>query len=73
MKYRALVRFADLKDGRHLYEVGDTYPREGLTVGAVRLDELSSNRNAAGYPLIAAVPEQEKRSTRKRGKKNEHD
>lgn len=71
MQYRAAVKFADLKDGRHIYEAGDTYPRPGLTVSAARLEELSSGRNAMGYPLITAVPEVKR--TRKRVESNVDD
>ena len=69
--YRAVVRFADLSDGKHLYERGDTFPREGLTVSAARLAELSSGKNRAGYPLIEAVEDEKPRAPRKRVKRDD--
>ncbi len=57
MSYRAAVRFADLQDGRYMYNAGDTFPRDGLTVTEARLAELAGSDNRAGYPLIMAVPD----------------
>lgn len=70
-QYRAAVTFADLNDGKHLYNAGDVFPREGLTVSAARIAELTGSDNRMGYPLIVAVQEQEKRTTRKRVKTND--
>lgn len=55
--YRAVIAFADLKDGKHLYNAGDTFPREGLTVDAARLAELAGSDNRMRRPLIVEVPE----------------
>ena len=57
MIYRALVRFADLQDGKRIYEAGDTFPRPGFSVSEKRLTELAGSDNRAGHPLIAAEPE----------------
>lgn len=57
MIYRALVRFADLQDGKRIYEAGETFPRLGLHVSEERLTELAGSDNRAGHPLIAAEPE----------------
>ena len=56
--YRALIRFADLEDSRHIYEAGSTFPRPGLTVSPERIEVLSSDKNQAGKPLIAKVVEE---------------
>lgn len=71
--YRAAIDFADLQDGKHFYRAGDTFPREGLTVSAARLDELSGSDNRAGKPLIFAEPEKEtpvEKPTKRRVKRN---
>ena len=57
MKYVTIKRFTDLQDGNHPYNVGDTFPREGLTVTDSRLQELSTTSNRRGIPLIEAVDE----------------
>lgn len=54
MKYRVTEFFTDLQDGNHPYDVGDTYPRKGLKPTAERIDELSTNKNLHGVPLIEA-------------------
>lgn len=50
--YRVVVPFADLKDGKHEYKVGDTFPRNGLKVPDARIEELSTGKNRRGVPLI---------------------
>lgn len=50
--YRAITYFEDLQDNRHPYNVGDVYPREGLTPTDERINELATNRNIRGIPLI---------------------
>ena len=57
--YKVIKMFHDLQDKNHLYNVGDTFPREGLEVSAERLAELTGSDNKQGKPLIVAV-EQEK-------------
>lgn len=60
--YEVLKRFEDLKDGRHVYNPGDTFPREGLEVDPARFLELSTDKNRRKIPLIRFVgnPEPEK-------------
>lgn len=50
---RVIKDFFDLKDDNYLYKTGDEYPRSGYKASAERIEELSSSKNAAGYPLIA--------------------
>ena len=55
MEYRAAVKFIDLKDDNRLYEAGEKYPRDGLSVSKTRIAELAGSDNRMGYPLIEAV------------------
>lgn len=50
--YVVLVGFYDSKDNMHLYNAGDTYPRKGAKLDKKRAEELASDKNAAGVPLI---------------------
>ena len=47
--------FTDLQDNDHPYQVGETFPREGLEVSEDRLAELTSTDNKRGEVLIKAV------------------
>lgn len=58
MKYRVIKMFTDLQDKEYAYQVGDTYPREGLSPTDERIAELSGSRNKQGKPLIEAIPEE---------------
>lgn len=55
--YRVIVFFTDIQDGGHAYNVGDIFPREGVTVSEQRLKELSGAENKRGKALIEAVKE----------------
>lgn len=55
--YRVIHFFTDLQDGNHPYNVGDTFPRQGMDVSDARIAELSSDRNKQRVPLIEAVTE----------------
>ena len=65
MTYKVVKAFHDLQDYKdvkggkvyHHYDVGDTYPRQGLTPNKTRIEELHSSGNAQGVPLIAEVKE----------------
>lgn len=59
MAYIAIERFKDLKDDRHLYEVGDKFPRKGKRVSKARLAELSGSENRRGRAVIKEVEEEE--------------
>lgn len=52
MKYEVLEYFEDLLDNRHKYFPGGAYPRRGLKPTAERLEELSTDKNRRGVPLI---------------------
>ena len=49
---KVIIAFADLQDGGCIYNVGDEYPRTGVTVSEERLEELTSDRNRRGVALI---------------------
>lgn len=69
--YRVVKAFFDLKDGNHRYEIGDTFPRAGVSVPDKRLAELSGGKNAQHTPLIVEVHEPKKvvQEEPKKGKK----
>lgn len=53
-KYTVIHKFRDLQDSDHIYDVGDKFPRKGRAAKA-RLEELSSDENKIGVPLIEEV------------------
>lgn len=53
--FRVIEFFTDLQDGNHAYNVGDTFPREGVTATADRIKELSGTQNKRGIALIEEV------------------
>lgn len=61
--FRVIEFFTDLQDGNHAYNVGDTFPREGVTVTADRIKELSGTQNKRGIALIEDVRGAEKKET----------
>lgn len=58
--YIAISYFKDMKDNMHPYNPGDTFPRDGLKVDAKRLEELSTDKNRRGKPVIELVKEKKK-------------
>ena len=64
--YKVIKSFTDLQDNNYAYSVGDTFPRNGVKVGAERVAELSSNKNLQGVPLIEEVAEKPKRTRKKK-------
>lgn len=52
--YKVIVYFEDLQDKNHPYKVGDVYPRKGAKPSPERIDELATNKNIRGIPLIKA-------------------
>lgn len=57
--YRVLRYFTDLTDDNTAYHTGDAFPREGVTVPAERIEELSGKNNKRGIPLIEKVGDKE--------------
>ena len=60
MSYKVIHYFTDLQDFNHPYKVGDEFPRLGLKVSDKRLEELASNKNKQGKPLIKKMEERQK-------------
>lgn len=60
--YKVIKFFIDLEDN-HPYDVGDTFPRKGMSVMPSRLRELSGSDNRQGVPLIEEVAEPKKSKT----------
>ena len=48
-----------MQDNNFAYNVGDEYPRKGVSVLPSRIKELASNKNRQGVPLIEEIPEVE--------------
>ena len=55
--YEVIKRFADLQDGRYVYNEGDVYPREGVKPTKKRISELASDKNKLKTPLIVEIEE----------------
>lgn len=55
--YKVIKYFTDLHDNDHPYNVGDIFPRSGVTVSDERLAELAGSNNKRGEPLIALAEE----------------
>lgn len=55
--YVVKVFFTDLQDNNNAYNVGDTFPRDGMTVTHDRIKELSGTQNKRGIALIEEVQE----------------
>ena len=55
--YRVIKYFTDLQDNNHEYNVGDIYPHNKKKVSAIRIKELSTDKNRRGIPLIEKVEE----------------
>lgn len=60
--YKAVFRFADLQDNWYIYEVGDSYPREGYEPTPERIAELAGTKNKVGKVLIERVKKAEKKA-----------
>ncbi len=60
MAYKVIHDFADIKDGLHVYHVGDAYPRSGAKADDARIKELSGHTNLVGAPLIKKVESKKK-------------
>ena len=64
--YKVIKYFTDLQDNNYAYYAGDTFPHNGVEVGAERIVELSSDKNLQGVPLIEEVAEKPKRTRKKK-------
>lgn len=74
--HKVIKYFTDLQDKNHPYNVGDTFPREGIEVTEERLAELAGSGNKQGVPLIEKVEEEKvpvKKAARKAPAKKEEE
>ena len=55
--FRVIKHFTDMQDNNFAYDVGDEYPRKGVSVLPSRIKELAGNKNRQGVPLIEEIPE----------------
>ena len=55
--FRVIKHFTDMQDGNFAYQVGDEYPRKGMSVLPSRINELASSKNRQGVPLIEEILE----------------
>ena len=63
--YKVIKHFTDLQDNNFAYQVGDEYPRKGLSVLPSRIKELASDKNRQGCPLIEEIPDVEDKPEKK--------
>lgn len=61
MAYKVIKLFTDLHDNDYLYNVGDTFPRKGITVTDERIAELAGSNNKQHIPLIEKVEPKRKK------------
>ena len=55
--YKVIKHFTDMQDNNFAYQVGDEYPRKGMSVLPSRINELASDKNRQKTPLIEEIPE----------------
>ena len=55
--YKVIKHFTDMQDNNFAYNVGDEYPRKGVSVLPSRIKELAGSKNRQGCPLIEEIPE----------------
>lgn len=65
MAYKVIKLFTDLHDNDYLYNVGDTFPRKGISVTEERIAELSGSDNKQHTPLIEKVEPKRKKASGK--------
>ena len=64
--YKVIKYFTDLTDSNFPYNVGDVFPRDGLTVTEERLAELAGKDNKQGEPLIKYIKPAAPRTAKKK-------
>ena len=63
--FRVIKHFTDMQDGNFAYNVGDEFPRKGMSVLPSRIKELAGSKNRQGCPLIEEIPEVEEKPEKK--------
>ena len=70
--YKVIKHFTDMQDNNFAYQVGDEYPRKGMSVLPSRIKELAGKKNRQGCPLIKEIedtkPEKKSKSVEKADK-----
>ena len=54
-----------MQDGNFAYNVGDEFPRKGMSVLPSRIKELATDKNRQGVPLIEEIPDVEEAPEKK--------
>ena len=68
--FRVIKNFTDMQDNNFAYQVGDEYPRKGLSVLPSRIKELAGSKNRQGQPLIEEIPEKMEESKKEKKSKS---
>lgn len=58
--YKVVRKFKETKHDGHIYDAGETYPKDGAEATKTRLKELSSTKNKYGKVFIEEVKEADK-------------
>lgn len=70
--YKVIKHFTDMQDNNFAYNVGDEFPRKGMSVLPSRIKELAGSKNRQGCPLIEEIedtkPEKKSKSVEKADK-----
>ena len=67
--YKVIKHFTDMQDNNFAYNVGDEFPRKGMSVLPSRIKELAGSKNRQGCPLIEEIPEVEETPKKKKSAK----
>ena len=69
MAYKVIKHFTDMQDNNFAYQVGDEYPRKGMSVLPSRIKELAGKKHRQGCPVIEEIddtkPEKKSKSVEK--------
>ena len=63
--FRVIKHFTDMQDNNFAYNVGDEFPRKGMSVLPSRIKELAGSKNRQGCPLIEEIPDVEEKPKKK--------
>ena len=63
--YKVVYDFIDLKCDNHRYKVGDKFPYKDVEISTERIEELSTDKNKLGRPLIQEVKKPKKKPVKK--------
>ena len=55
-----------MQDNNFAYNVGDEFPRKGMSVLPSRIKELAGSKNRQGCPLIEEIPDVEEKPKKKK-------